>query len=218
MPSECFLVASAHLRILTPKIPYESFWDNLGFCFFGCQCFLDAAMCATWTQHLVYLLGILLLLSPPLGPTRANYSLPDVPDHGAYMSHRVQVISKTIEKHREPLGSRVPEPQWLAPASHTYAALRFQRHPSRFQRPALMQHCGSSAALVGSNATLLYRVTFPATHCSAPAPHSLQHCGASGPGGFNRLRFVGAANVSNQIPRVQSAPSPIPATWSDNVS
>ena len=37
IPSECFWVVLTHQMVLTPKIPFALFWDNLGFCFFDCQ-------------------------------------------------------------------------------------------------------------------------------------------------------------------------------------
>ena len=78
---------------------------------------------------------------------------------------------------------------------------------------------GCSAALVGYSAPLLCSIRVSAPHRWVPAPHPFVALWFQRRTGVvNRLRFVGAANVSNQIPRAQSDPSAIPATCPENVS
>ena len=65
----------------------------------------------------------------------------------------------------------VPAPHRWIPAPHFHRALRFQRHTDGFQRPIFIEHYGSSATLVHSNASFLSSITVPALHWWIPALH-----------------------------------------------
>jgi hypothetical protein len=111
---------------------------------------------------------------------------------------------------------RVPAPDWWVPASHSYAASRFQRRTGGFQRPIPMQHYGSSAALVDSSAPLLCSIAVPAPHWWIPAPHSYAALGFQRrTGGFQRFilmqhRGSSVALVHSSAPFLCSIMVPAP--------
>jgi len=113
----------------------------------------------------------------------------------------------------------VPAPHWWIPAPHSYAALGFQRRTDGFQRPILMQHYGSSAALVDSSVPFLCSIAVPAPHLWIPAPHSYAALGSQRrTGGFQRPilmqhRGSSAALVDSSAPFLCSIMVPAPHWW-----
>ena len=206
--------------ILTPKIPNALFWDNLGFLFLVACCFFEAAMCVTGTQTFgvrSWNLRKPFLVFLETRGYSLRYKAPLLQSAGVSdVSLGLSGSPKVIDAFQWFLKSLVYDVLVYAPWSRTSGSEYLARDGTSGGDNS---NRGYSAALVGYSAPLLCSIRVSAPHRWVPAPHPFAALRFQRRiGVVNRLRFVGAANVSNQIPRAQSGPSAIPATCPEDVS